>query len=280
MFNSKKIISFIKITRPINVIITFLVVVVAIIISEKEKTELSTILLTSLSASLIAASGNIINDIYDIEADRISHPKRVLVLGNLQKKEAWFEYLFFNFTSVFLVAYLSPVLLFIVIIAVGLLFIYSSYLKRLPLIGNIFIAFITALAFIYGGVAANNFEAAIIPAVIAFLINLMREIVKDMQDISGDSKLNLKTFPIKYGFDKSKNLILIIAIILMASTFYPFFIKYYKIEYFILVMIFVNPIIVYSLKLLYKKSDNSISAVSGLLKFNMIIGLLAIYLGK
>lgn len=277
---SKKIFAYIKITRPTNVIITFLVVVVAILISEKGKTELATILLASLSASLIAASGNIINDIYDIDADRISHPKRVLVLGNLQKKEAWFGYLFFNFTSVFLAAYLSPVLLFIVIIAAVLLFIYSLYLKRLPLIGNIIIAFITSLAFIYGGIATNNPQAAIIPAAFAFLINLMREIVKDMQDFSGDSKLNLNTFPIKYGFDKSKNLILIIAIILMVSTFYPFIIKFYKIEYFILVMIFVNPIIVYSLKLLYKKSDDGISTVSGLLKFNMIIGLLAIYFGK
>ena len=78
---TKKIFAYIKITRPINVIITFLVVVVAILISEKEQTELITIVLASLAAALTAAAGNIINDIFDIETDRVSHPDRVLVVG-------------------------------------------------------------------------------------------------------------------------------------------------------------------------------------------------------
>lgn len=276
----KKIFAYIKIIRPINVIITFLVVVVAILISEKEKTGLVTIVLASLAASFTAAAGNIINDIYDIVTDKISHQDRVLVLGDLTKNEAWYEYLFFNFASAFIAAYLSPILLIIIITTIGLLFIYSSHLKRLPLIGNLVIALMTALAFVYGGFAANNPQAAIIPAIFAFLINLIREIVKDIQDIEGDSKLNFKTFPIKYGIDKSKNLIIIITMFLIASTLYPFITKSYKIEYFILVMIIVNPVLIYCLKLLYFKSDKSISTISRLLKFNMLIGLLAIYLGK
>lgn len=276
----KKIFAYIKIARPINIIITFLVVVVAILISQKEQTELTTIILVSLAAALTAAAGNIINDIYDVETDKISHPDRVLVLGDLTKNEAWYEYLFFNFSSLLIAAYQSPILLIIIIITIGLLFIYSSHLKRLPLIGNFVIALITSLAFIYGGIAADNVQAAVIPAIFALLINLIREIIKDIQDIEGDSKLNFKTFPIRFGINISKQLILSITIALILFTIYPFITNYYKIEYFILVMIIVNPILIYSLKLLYDKSDKSISTVSRLLKFDMIMGLLAIYLGK
>ncbi len=276
----KKIFAYIKIARPINIIITFLVVVVAILISQKEQTELTTIILVSLAAALTAAAGNIINDIYDVESDKISHLDRVLVLGDLTKNEAWYEYLFFNFSSLLIAAYLSPILLIIIIITIGLLFIYSSRLKRLPLVGNFVIALITALAFIYGGIAVDNVQAAVIPAIFAFLINLIREIVKDIQDIEGDSKLNFKTFPIRFGINISKQLILLITIALILFTIYPFITNYYKIEYFILVMIMINPILIYSLKLLYDKSNKSISTVSRLLKFDMIMGLLAIYLGK
>jgi 4-hydroxybenzoate polyprenyltransferase len=280
MLQSKKIFAYIKITRPVNLIITFFVVVVAILISQTEQTDLHIILLASITAALVAAAGNIINDIYDVESDKISHPDRVLVSGYLTKNEALYEYLFFNFTSVLIAAYLSPILLLIIITTIGLLFIYSSRLKRLPLIGNIIIALITALAFIYGGIAAGNTQAAVIPAIFAFLINLIREIVKDIQDIEGDSKLNLKTFPVRFGINISKQLILLITVALILFTIYPFVINYYKIEYFILVMIVVNPILIYSLKLLYDKSDKNIPVVSRLLKLNMIVGLIAIYLGK
>ena len=66
------------------------------------------------------------------------------------------------------------------------------------------IALLTGLAFIYGGFAVGNPVAAIVPAVFAFLINLIREIVKDIQDIEGDTKAGVITFPIKFGFKKSK----------------------------------------------------------------------------
>ena len=74
---SKKIFAFIKITRPINVAITFFVVVVAILISKNTELEFSKIVLASLAAALVAAAGNIVNDIYDVEIDKISHPNRI-----------------------------------------------------------------------------------------------------------------------------------------------------------------------------------------------------------
>ena len=143
------------------------------------------------------------------------------------------------------------------------------------------IAFLTGLAFIYGGFASGNPVAAIVPAVFAFLINLIREIVKDIQDIEGDTKAGVITFPIKFGFKKSKILILIITISLILYTLYPFITELYKIEYFIVVMVFVNPLLILSLKFLFdSKKENNLTVVSNMLKLNMVLGLIAIYLGK
>jgi 4-hydroxybenzoate polyprenyltransferase len=275
------IFSYIKIARPINVLITFFVVVVAILITQKEQTDFSTILLASIAASLVAAAGNIVNDIYDIETDKISHPKRPLVLSEISKKEVWYLYIVLNFISFFIAASLKPILLVIVITSMILLFIYSAYLKTLPLVGNMTIALLTALAFIYGGYVTNNPATAIVPAGFAFLINMIREIVKDIQDVEGDKKAGVSTFPIKYGFQKSKFLIVISTIILILYTLYPFIAQLYKIEYFVVVMVFVNPLLVLTLKILYdSKNENNLSVVSNMLKLNMVLGLIAIYLGK
>lgn len=278
---SKKIFAYIKITRPLNVLITFLVVVVAVLISQSKQLELYTILLASLTASLAAAAGNVVNDIFDIETDKFSHADRVLVLGMLSKKESWYLYISLNLISVLIAASLFTILLIIVLLTLLILFIYSYSLKKLPLIGNLTIAFLTGLAFIYGGFAADNPGAAIIPAVFAFLINLIREVVKDMQDIEGDLKIGFLTFAIKYGFQKSKILILVITFSLILFTLYPFITQHYKIEYFMVVMVFVNPLLILCLKfLLDAKKENSLSVVSNMLKLNMVLGLIAIYLGK
>ncbi|MDP2363107.1 MAG: geranylgeranylglycerol-phosphate geranylgeranyltransferase [Ignavibacteria bacterium] len=278
---SNKIFAYIKITRPLNVVITFCVVVVAILISQTSQTNIIIILISSIAAALVAASGNIINDIYDIETDKISHPNRVLVLGNITKKEAVYLSNFINTIAIILTSRLSDILLLIVVISIIVLFFYSFYLKKLPLVGNVVVAFLTGLAFIYGGFAAGNPAAAIVPAVFAFLINLIREIVKDMEDVKGDTKAGVITFPVMFGFQKSKILILFITFSLILYTLYPYITELYKIEYFIFVMVFVNPLLILCLKFLFDtKKEKSMSVVSNILKLNMVLGLIAIYLGK
>ncbi|HEX7357639.1 MAG TPA: UbiA family prenyltransferase, partial [Ignavibacteriaceae bacterium] len=113
------------------------------------------------------------------------------------------------------------------------------------------------------------------------LVNLIREIVKDIQDIEGDSKLNYKTFPILFGITKSKHLITIVTIFLILSTLYPFITRLYNIEYLIIIMILVNPLLILCLKFLYDpKWNNKLNTLSNFYKLNMIFGLAAIYFGK
>jgi geranylgeranylglycerol-phosphate geranylgeranyltransferase len=264
----------------LNCLISFVSVIVAGIICLHGKFPEQIIFLAALSAALTAASGNIINDIFDIEIDKINRPDRPIPSNKIVIKEAYIYYFVLVVVSIGISVLVSVPAFLIVSFSHFLLFIYSKLLKQIPLAGNILISFLTGLVFIFGGVVVENPIAAAIPAVFAFLINFIREIVKDMQDIEGDKKVDIKTFPIQFGFKFSKTLILITTLVLILFTFFPFVTKLYKIDFFILVMVVVNPILIYCLKLLFE--DNylkKLSKISNLLKLDMVIGLIAIYLG-
>jgi len=277
---TEKLTAIIKIIRPLNFLITFFSVIVAAIICPPDKFPGLNVFLAALAASLVMASGNVINDIYDIGIDKINKPLRPLPSGNITIKEAYALYFIFIVTSIFISALVNEKALAIVLISILLLFIYSKYLKRISLVGNVTVAFLTGLVFIFGGVVVENPSAAIIPAMFAFLINLIREIVKDMEDVEGDTKAGVVTFPVKFGSRKSKLFISLISISLILYTVYPFITQLYKIEYFVVVMAIVNPILVYCLKILFEDhSVKNLKRMSNLLKLSMVFGLIAIYLG-
>jgi len=264
----------------VNFVITFVSVIVATLICQPHKTPGLNIFLAAFAASLVLASGNVINDINDAEIDKINKPFRPLPSGNLTIQQAYGLYVSSVFLSILISVFLNEIALAIVLFSILSLFVYSKFLKQIPLIGNITVAFLTGLVFIFGGVVVENPTAAIVPAVFAFLINLIREIVKDMEDVEGDSKADLVTFPIKFGSKKSTILILLITIPLILFTLYPFLSKLYRIEYFVTVMVIVNPILVYCMKILFEDSSHeSLKKISNLLKSSMVCGLIAIYLG-
>jgi len=268
------------ITRPLNFLITFISVIVAVIICLPQDYSELNILIAAIAAALTTASGNIINDIYDIEIDKINRPQRPLPSEIISIKEAYILYFLFTTISILLSIWLNLYAISIVLFAHFLLFLYSKYLKQIPLVGNITVAFLTGLVFIFGGVVVENPSAAILPCIFAFLINLIREIVKDMQDIEGDKQSGLLTFPIKFGILKTKLIISFFTFILLIFTFYPFIAQLYKIEFFVIVMVSVNPVMIYVIKKIYEKDYvKNLKKISILLKLSMISGLIAIYLG-
>lgn len=274
-------IHYLKIIRPFNCLITFLSVVVAAFIASESHFSLTRILLAALSASLVAAAGYVINDYFDVAIDKNAHPERPLVKGFLNKTDAILFYNLLNLAALALSFWLGLIEFIFVLLTIILLYLYSLSIKKIILVGNYIIAWITGMVFIFGGIAVGNVYGAIIPALFAFLINFIREIVKDIQDIEGDLSSSVVTFPAKYGIRKALTAILILTVFLILLTFYPFIFSYYKIEYFIVVMIIVNPILIYFLKTIYKnQTSKNLQKMSLVLKLNMILGLFAIYLGK
>ncbi|MBI9072617.1 MAG: geranylgeranylglycerol-phosphate geranylgeranyltransferase [Melioribacteraceae bacterium] len=277
----KNVHAFFSIIRPVNVLITFAAVFIAGIICSGQYINHSIIIYAALSQSFLAASAYVINDIFDIKIDYINRPDRVLVKENLSKTTAYFYYSVLSIISIIFTFFIDYTAVIIIFISILLIFLYSARLKSIPLLGNIVVSFFTGVAIVFGGYAVDNWEYAVIPGVFAFLINLIRELLKDIEDIKGDKFNNTGTFPIKFGVAKTKNLIFIISTLLILFTFYPFITEYYHIEYFVIVICFVNLPLLYFIKILKSYNEQSqLRNMSNLLKLIMIFGLFAIFMGS
>lgn len=274
-------ISAIKLIRPLNVAITFLSVMVAGFICSGNQDVTFKLFFASLAAAFIAASANIINDYYDIEIDKINRPDRILASGKMAVRTAVILYFFFLLSGVVFSFFINAAAVLIVLGSAILTFYYSYKFKKIPLLGNSIVAFMTGLAFLFGGVAVGNVGSAVFPFIFAFTINLMREVVKDMEDSDGDARANVFTFPVKYGFEKAKTLLYVFALFLVIAMLIPFLLKIYNAKYLALIIFTVVPMLMYSMQIVHKKNDKAaFGKVSLLLKLQMIFGLLAIFLGS
>jgi geranylgeranylglycerol-phosphate geranylgeranyltransferase len=270
-----------RIIRPVNFIITSIVIAAGYLIASDPEISFLILIAVSFSGALTAASGYIVNDIFDVESDKMNHPERPLASGTITYNSAKIIWFISTLLS-FIISSMVSMYAFLAVLAVHVLLIFYSFrLKSIPVFGNIVIALLTSAAFLYGGYAAEYPERTFIPAIFAFLINFIRELVKDIQDVKGDLHTGTITFPGKYGIKKTKKIIIVFIILLLLFTVYPFLTGYYKIEFFIIMMLLVNPFLVYVLKVLSAAEDEiGMKKISGILKLNMAIGLIAIYLGQ
>jgi len=279
--NFKKLTAIIKITRPSNVFITFLTIFASVLIfSNGDEKLLKFSIIGGIVGALIDAGGNIINDFFDVEIDKINKPKRPIPSGLISRKLALYLYILTTSLGIILSNFLGLLPFLISLLSSVLIFLYSFRLKRLPLFGNFIVAFLTGLAFIFAGSIAKNIKEAIIPMVFALLINLAREIIKDIEDIEGDMKAGLNTFPIKAGIKKSIMLSSFILAILILLTPLPYMLGFYN-KHFILIVSAVDLGLIYVVISLFKDQTKiNLNRLSNILKFEMILGLLAIYFGS
>lgn len=161
---------------------------------------LRALLLAMGSAALIGAGANAINDVFDVAIDRVNRPDRPLPSGAVSVGVArglWFG---LSLIGVGLGALVSPLHLGIGIGAVGLLYGYSAWLKRVPLAGNLAVATILGVAILYGGLAVGPAGGALwLGAGFAFGSTLAREVTKDIEDMVGDAAENARTIPLVAG---------------------------------------------------------------------------------
>ena len=158
------------------------------------------LVLAGASTALVTAGGNVLNDILDLEGDRVNHPDRPLVTGAVSVASARVLAvgLFVAGIEVAIpVAIAEPLVGLILAIAVGALLGYEFRLKVRGLSGNLVVAMLTGLVFLYGGAAAGNALLLAPFAGMAFLATLGREITKDMEDVAGD--VGRRTLPMTHG---------------------------------------------------------------------------------
>ena len=243
---------YILLLRPSNFIITVASVFVACLLAGGNVGRMPAMVLASLAAGLIAGGGMVINDIFDVEIDRINKPNRPLPSGAVSSRSAVFFYALLTAAGLLLNLFLHSDAQAIAIGAAVLIFFYSYKLKSTPLFGNLAVGLLTGMTFIYGGAAIGNIERAIIPALFAFLINVGRELIKDMEDVEGDALHNAATFPIKYGMKSASVAATLFLLAVVCSTIIPFADHQYGIMYFIIVMAGVNCVIAFVLFSMWK----------------------------
>ncbi len=267
-----KIKYFISLTRPKNLIFIILTVLFGIYYNNTYIFHLRSIA-AILSTVLIAGAGYAVNDFFDIRADIINRPDRVLPSGKLSPKAAYiFSVALFVAginISVFTFKWLMFILAFVNSL---LLFYYARNLKKDFLTGNILVAYTSASTFIYGALLSNNLNNCIWIILYAFLLTLLREIVKDMEDITGDSAIDANTLPLHLGVKKTSFIVLILSIVPMLINIYSYTSHYVSFKYFIVTMFCVFiPIISLSIYLLKSTDAKRFTSASAILKILMLI---------
>ncbi|SHG98422.1 4-hydroxybenzoate polyprenyltransferase [Chryseolinea serpens] len=174
----------------------------------------------SLSTVCIAAAGYIINDYYDVKIDYINKPERVVIGKQITRRYAILFHVVLSSAGILLGLILSWRIGAVNVFSVFLLWLYSNSLKRLPFVGNLMVAMLTGLSIYvvdlyYGAHSAM----VIIYAVFAFFMTLVREIIKDMEDLKGDNTFGCKTLPIVLGMRRTKVIIYAILAIFSATVF-------------------------------------------------------------
>lgn len=273
--------SWIRILRPLNLLQAILAVVLSTyIIGELHQTQMLILLIISVAA--INGAGNVINDIYDLEIDRINRPDRPLPAGEMSLRNAWI-YTIVLFAAGILTSGLINWQTFIIttVIATPLLVGYSRWFKRLPLVGNVVVAIMLALAFVYVGAAFDNFTLMIPLAGLAFGFTIIREIVKDMEDLEGDTSQGARTLPIVWGHARTLRFVSLLIVLFLIADLLPYWLQIYNTMYLIFVIAGVNvPLLSALIFMWFRPGKITFRRVQLLLKYDIFIGLLAVLLGS
>lgn len=251
-----------------------------------------------LSTVCIAAAGYVINNIFDKETDAINN-KDVVVGTEISEGAAYNLYIALNVIGVGGGFYLSNViekpgfaLLFIIVS--GTLYLYASSFKQSLLIGNIIVSLLTAVSVIiiglfdlYPMITADTqvhlgilFQILLDYALFAFLINFLREIVKDLEDVKGDYNMGMNTLPIAIGVARTSKIVLAATVLVTAYLLYYIYIYYFNnnlyISTFYSLLTIIAPLILFCIKITDAKNSANFKSLSLLLKAVLLFGIISI----
>ncbi|MBC9930393.1 geranylgeranylglycerol-phosphate geranylgeranyltransferase [Chitinophaga qingshengii] len=260
--------------------------------------------LLALSTVLIAAAGYIINDYFDINIDIVNKPDKMVLDKIISRRWAMAWHTILNMAGVslgFIVAWKTGQIYlgFTQVICSLLLWFYSTSFKRQALIGNVIISLLTALSVsvvgFYEKQIYESFEAIMSPsgrkliqiigvyALFAFIISMVREVVKDLEDMIGDSKDGCRTIPILWGVLAAKRLcnmlLLALQITIIAVEVRVFLLGWYLAIVYLVVLVQVP--CVYAYMLLRKAHlPEHYHKVSSIVKLIMLTGILSMIFFK
>ncbi|WP_179006225.1 geranylgeranylglycerol-phosphate geranylgeranyltransferase [Winogradskyella forsetii] len=247
----------------------------------------------------IAAGGYIINDIHDIETDKINKPNQLIINKHITEKTATTVFMVLNIIGVGIGFYLANGIgksgfFAIFFIASALLYIYSTSLKQIAVVGNVVVSIVVALSILLVGIfeliPAMNANNKVVQttfiniikdyAIFAFMINLVREMVKDIEDIDGDHNAGIQTLPVLLGRARANKIVFILSLVPIFSVTYYVITYLFKqqlvVGYFLILVI--APLIYVSIKLFNAETNAQYKHISLVLKIVMLTGMLSLLL--
>lgn len=303
---------FIKLIRPINMAIIVLTMygvryyIQSVNYYQKIDDNGIDFFLLVFSTVLIAAAGNIINDYFDVKADRINRPEKLIITKHIKRRWAILVHWIFNGVAFTIALYLSAKyqslwFVFIHLLSINALWFYSMLFKRKIIIGNIIVAGLTALVpllvMIYFKVGNSNnipysefnpeswrpiIDDTIIYlyllAAFAFIQNFAREIVKDAQDVDGDKLIYVKSLPMAIG--ERKSLVIVGILLFLLPVFYTGTAIYnLNIGYFSKTVPFLcaSLINLFVVVWIFSSKKSSLKLLNNLIKIAMLVGVLGTY---
>jgi geranylgeranylglycerol-phosphate geranylgeranyltransferase len=195
-----KPIALFRIIRPLNAVMAGFAGILAYVIATGAL--IPPVLIVFCIIFLITAAGNVINDYHDAAIDAINRPDRPIPSGIITKNQALYYALFLFVIGNGIGIFLAPVPLIIISILNSLLlWLYASYLKVMPMLGNLAVSYLAASIFLFGGALEGwtGVMANLPIAVATFCVMFSRELIKDAEDMPGDKAQGARTIPIIYG---------------------------------------------------------------------------------
>lgn len=180
------------------------------------------VLLGAMAALFVMGGGNSLNDYFDFEIDKLNKPHRPIPSGLITRQNALVFSIYLFFAGFLLGLFLNIFALSIVFLNTCLLIVYARYSKTMPFSANILIALMTSSVFIYSGTILTVINInIIILASSAFFVMTAREILKDIEDIRGDTQAQASTLPIKLGIRRARTISSLFILPAVALIFVP-----------------------------------------------------------
>ena len=180
------------------------------------------LLMLVISTMMIAAGGYIINDYYDQKIDMVNRPEKVVIGVDVRRRPALLAHGVSSIAGILLGLWVSLSVGLVHIFSASLLWYYSNYLRRLPLVGNMAISLLSGLSILIVLVYYRSIhQIAFIYAFFAFLMVLIREVLKDIEDVRGDSAFGVVTVPVIWGIRGAK--VIIYLVVLSGSALLVYF---------------------------------------------------------
>jgi geranylgeranylglycerol-phosphate geranylgeranyltransferase len=269
--------AYLEILRPFNALMGVIAVLLVAIINGNFNLYIP---VACVIVFIFTGAGNAINDYFDHKIDAINKPERPIPSGRISLNSAAIYS-----TSLFIIATIMALTIgiipgIIVILSAVLMFLYAYRLKKSCLVGNLSIAFLTGLCFVFAGVVLGMVIVSILLGFYAFLMTMAREIVKDMEDVEGDSIEGAKTFPIRFGMSASAILAAFFMILASLTSPVLYVIGIFNLIYLIVLIFAIILFLTCAVSILRDQSQKNTRKVSKRIKIGMGIVFLAFALGS